>query len=438
MRWVAAAQADKAGEMLADKAIVYVDRSGSMAGYIKGRTDTVAPFQDLVRTLPAMLGQQAKEAHFVPFGTKIGEVAEDLPSEILSPRAYSCPQGGCDNQESRLDVVLSEIAADKNTPAVILTDLWFDNSAESSTGLTALRAPLKQILASGRAIAVYGIAANFDGTIYGVPGVGAKPFKGTRPLYMIAITTRRGAEQMGEELARSGSRYLAEGISSGAIKRSVFSVDPSALASRGGEEPLSRGNSPDVLVAKFEDTGNVPIQQIEVRSLRAPRDAGGVQYPAWKGPDDKDFLANAVWKGPIKGRVKMWYRGADSCAPESWLEVDNADRLFSETSGAGQLSFALDPAVLADYVDRDGVYLLSSQLERQSVSVPNPDNAWMRSWNLDPLAPSGPIALESGAPLFPTLNLAEFARQMENALAEAAEEKGGAITGFSALVKVSR
>ncbi|MEI9852289.1 MAG: hypothetical protein WDN24_17145 [Sphingomonas sp.] len=67
---------------------------------------------------------------------------------------------------------------------------------------------------------------------------------------------------------------------------------------------------------------------------------------------------------------------------------------------------------------------------------PNPATAWFRDWSFSTADGAAAGRTGNGA-FFRTLNLAEFARLLENALADAAEHNPGPITGFTFAVEVA-
>ncbi len=93
-------------------------------------------------------------------------------------------------------------------------------------------------------------------------------------------------------------------------------------------------------------------------------------------------------------------------------------------------AYALTPSALAT-VPR-GTYLLVGNLRRTGLESPNEATRWMREWSFD--ASGEKAALQRRT--MPTLNLAETARLMENALAQAAERRPVDIGGFAAAVQI--
>jgi hypothetical protein len=444
-RWVGgSATTRKAVASEGGAATIYVDRSGSMVGYINGATAFDRPLQDLVGSLPATLRSNGVTAGYRAFGLHLTDTLTDGQKLLQTPAFYGCTaadKSSCENSQSHLDAVFAEVAANKDEMAVVISDLWFTNSDIQTSGLTVLQPQLADILASGRAVAIYGIDAPFTGRIFDLPDVSGKdrsiPVKGRHPLFMIVVGSKHQVVRFGEEFARSGSKGLAEGIAAGRIHRSLFTVDPAPEAAP-TSEPVERGAHPRLIATKFEPDNGAAVQQFQLLpGLPTKKDAAQPKAPRWTGPSDAAFLPDAVWEGPLSARTRIWFRKDSQCRPTSWAEARELEEGWSDIPGGGKKTLTLDPSRLGARLNRSGVYLIAGELRRNSVLVPNPANAWMRAeWNL---APEDASRVSASPPaFFPTLNLSEVARLMENALATAVERKDAAVVGFSVLVKVEK
>ncbi len=417
-----------------------------MAGYIAGATAYERPFQDLIGSLPATLKANGVDAQYRAFGRSVTDILPDGATQLQKAAWYGCPSGNiakCDNQESRLDAVFAEVAKAPDDMAVVITDLWFTNSDIQTSGNTALKPQLADILTAGRTIAVYGIDAPFAGRIYDLTDaagtklpVTVKP-GGRHPLFMIVVGSKRQVVQFGKEFERSGSKALASGIAEGRIKRSLFTIDPGPEVGR-DPKPLDPGKHPRLVQTVFEPANGVEIQQFALRPGLPPRrDAPQPMAPSWTGPKDNAFLPDAVWQGDLSPKTRIWFRKDQQCKPTSWQEARATDEGWEALSGGGKMKLAIDPARIGPRLSQSGVYLISGELRRTSVLSPNPANEWMRgTWNLAPEAAAQ--VSRTPPPMFPTLNLSEVARLMEESLATAAERKQAAVMGFSVLVQVEK
>jgi hypothetical protein len=425
-------------------ATIYVDRSGSMSGYVKGANRGVdSPFQDLIDSLPGMLKQMNIDARYKAFGLNIVDVGNDAVATLQSPSFYSCAlaqRTQCENNESRINEILQRISAAPNEMGVVVTDLWFTDSKVNSSGLTVMQPVLTDILASGRTISIYGIDSPFDGNIYDLPVVNpgdprSVPYKGRHPLYLLVVGSKAQALAFEQALPRSGSGIVARAMEEGRIPHSLFTVDPGPLKPR-SKAPLERGNDPRMQEAAFEPMQRVLVQQFRLSGRLPPRGSPARRDPSWTAPAPDAFITNAVWRGPLAPTLRVWRRADTKCTRSSWNAPVALEGGWTDVPGTEQKRLTLDPARLAARLGRGGVYLLSGELVRQSVTSPNPATAWMTDprWNLTVGAAAATARAKPAT--FPTLNLSELARIMEGSLAFAAERNGGGILGFSVLVEL--
>jgi hypothetical protein len=415
---------------------VYVDASGSMAGYIAGATETERPLHDLISTIPELVPAGSSTA-FKTFGTRIRDLPAGRQAEVLSSDFYRCrgrTGAECDNGETRLDLVMKDIERRKDDLALVVTDMWFADPANPTSGLVPLAAPLQAILASGRSIAVLGIPAPFSGKMYDLPGGGSAEFIGKRPLILLAIGSSERVGQLQQQLKRSSSAYLAAGMASGAIKQALFTLDPSAGIPR-EPAPLKAGTDRRVRRANVLNAmQGVRIQQFELDRSQARHGDPAGTLPAWQGPAGESFLPHAVWQGPLASRSLVWTRRSKTCAAADWPKPTLTQVGWTADVAQGQKQYRLDPATFGEQFRRPGVYLVTGEVARVSLTQPNPATQWLREWSFSALDPDGRAA--AGGAFHRTLNLSEFARLLENSLAGAAEQKPGPITGFTFVVRV--
>lgn len=419
---------------------VYVDASGSMVGYVDGATEAERPLHDLLGSLENMFPAGGSPLAYKTFGSRIRPVEAGKHQQILAPGFFSCrgrAAADCDNKETRLDLVMREVEAQKGGLALVITDMWFADPASVTSGLVPLADPVENILADGRTIGVYGIPAPFAGTIYDLPGGASAKFTGKRPLILLAIGSKDRVRGFAQQLARSPSAFLAQGMSSGAIHQALFTLDPSSDVAR-SSDPLSAGNDPRVRRATvLEAIANVRVEQFRLErsgALRAPKQP--TNLPEWRGPNPEAFLDKAVWEGPLATRSLVWQRLGKRCVPTDWSSPVKFSGGWEAGQQGGQSRHQLDPASFAATFRRPGVYLVTGEVARTSLSQPNSATAWLRDWSFSTVQGTGQSAAE-GAPFYKTLNLGEFSRLLENALADAAERNPGPITGFTYVVEVA-
>jgi hypothetical protein len=424
------------GEAPAAKtATVYFDRSGSMQGFVKGATENDRPLHDLAVNLPLMLRRQGIDNLYKAFGVRVSDpLGEEERAALTRPDFYSCRGHAedCNNQEGHLDKVFREVAQDPSGMALVVSDLWFSNSEVQGTALSALAEPLTDILAGGRAVAVYGIPAPFNGTIYHMPSEPrSKSYSGALGLYVIAIGTDAELAAFHESWLSAPSPALMSALQQGRIQRTVYTLRP-AVARRAPEAPLSQSTDPRIAAEPLEVFDRVRLQQFRVdaaNALRIPDQPG--QLPQWTGPQADAFLPDSAWQGRYEPRVSIWERRGTACGEGDWLETQSIPQLWS-SADEGRQSFTLAPDQLATGLGRQGDFLIVGELVRTAIERPAPAAAWMREWSFSP------GGSPQGGPLHRTLHLSEVARLLENALSDAARRETPPVFGFAVMARMER
>lgn len=450
-RWLAPTVAGVSGKAVPKgyRATLYVDRSGSMTGYLAGATAIARPFQDLVETIPKRLAEDGVTTELKLFGRTITPVAGD-PHALTRADLYSCKgvaRATCEAAESHLDAVLGEVARHRDTLGIVVSDLWFSNSQADASGLAALQPALRDILASGRTVAIYGIAAPFAGRIDDLPDAAVRSiaYTGRHPLFVMAIGDKAQIMRFTEQLATSASSFLAAGMANGGIRQAIFTLDPLDPGSPTvrSHTPLTPGADPRLTRDFSFQAPQVAIQQFRLAGGAGPRPgapAAGAGAPAWEGPAADALLPAAVWRGRLSATTRIWSRKGESCTPADWTPARDLEEGW-EPLPSGRQRFRLDPAQLAARMPIAGTYVLSGEVSRTSLDDgasldgKGGADAWMRgAWDLPPER-AGAVAAHPPA-VFPTLNLGEVARLMENALRDAIEQEPKPIVGFTVVVKV--
>ncbi|QJQ32446.1 hypothetical protein GV829_08275 [Sphingomonas lacunae] len=417
-------------------ATIYVDRSASMMGYIAGATTMDRPFQDVIGTFPASLAEMGVETRFRAFGRTVTPPVRD-GAALLKPEHYACASRDDEACESHIDDVLKIVEGQRDQMAIIVTDLWFSNSSVDTSALAALQPSLREIL-KDRAISVYGIAAPFNGKIYDLPAgqgqLGSMPYAGTHPLYVLVIGPDADVRAFDTRLQRSGSPAIAAGVAErGSWKRAIFTAAPTNEAELAAK-PLSDGSSPLFRAGSSEVFNGLAVQQFTYNpDLDRPGAAKGnsATFPTWSGPDPSLFIPHSVWQGPTQLRVRVWRRRDNQCTSRSWIELNNLAGDWPRVEPGGKVDFHLEPGLVRQTFRQEGTYVLTGEMRRLSVMQDNPQTAWMKQWSLpmvggNYVAPSGPM--------FPTLNINEFGRILQDALADTTEAQSRPVTGFTVMV----
>lgn len=431
-RWVASAPASDASNA-GGPVDVYVDASGSMVGYLRGADASRRPFQDLLTELRAatMAGPQtAVTRTYRLFGRTIRTLPASQVDSLLQPDTYLCTGAteSCDNQESRLDLVLRQAQASApNTLTVVVTDLWLSAARLEASGPVAVGAPVAEMLGQGRSLGVLGVASPYQGQIYDLPSGGPMPWSGDRPLYVLLIGPAERVVAFRENLARAGLR----GFGRREARWSLFTSDP--VAPGQGGQPTTSGSAfsvrpvlpPASGIRAFQATLSTGAALRE--RLRAPETPQVLTYQA----DFSTLRDGAVWQGPTEGVTRVWRLNGDPCDPRGWAPLADAPGRW-EGEGASR-TFTLQASEAATRFPRGGTYLIEPELRRVGLTTPNPANAWMRQWSFN--ASTEPQVREHTPAAFPTLNLAETAQILEAAAEQGARRRPAALAGFVAVVR---
>lgn len=418
---------------------VYVDGSGSMAGFIRGATAADRPLQDLVARLPWIAGSAAEGragTSYALFGRTIHPVAAGRETSLATDAPYACTgaaKGACDNQESRLDTVLQKIKAQPaDRLAVVVTDLWL-SGADLPGGPTALGAPLSEMLQAGRSLGVLGIKAPYKGLIYDVPN--APPYAGAsgHPLFVLLIGPVDRVAAFHDRLTRAGEGAavkqganwslftLSPGLQPSADARPLKVAPGRALSERPALPPR-----PDLSVQQLRLSRTVAIRA----AARGERGSGEAVFTA---APDTSMRPGAVWRGALTPVTFIWRLKSPGaiCHAKAWTPVGAYTGGW--TQGPQGARFTLKPEEAASQLPAGKTYLLVGGLKRNGLESPNAANRWMRGWSMN--ASTAPAVLASKPAFFPTLNLADTADLLEQSLDQAASARAGEVAGFAAVVK---
>ena len=429
-RWISSATVEASGTSdPGGPYAIYVDGSASMSGYLRGATATERPFADLIGMLPQLPGINRSGTELVRFDRKVSVIREEDLKRLQTPEGYSCPRDGsaCDAQESHVDQALSRVAAAKaDTLSVIVSDLWLTNSEVLTTSGVALSRPLTDILTSGRGVAVYGFESPYSGRVYDLPSGATGATASRRHLFVMAIGTPARLDAFHGAMLRAPSATIARDVAPGNAHYSLFTTEPVRQAAAGTQAFEGATPGPLAKAAFLPVRQGVRIPQFKLDRAEALRGAEGSGSAAWAGVSVGAMRPGAVWKGSSRGMTSLYRMTGSKCLPGAgdWRPEGKND------DGWAGDGYSLVPSQVATLPR--GSYLLVGSLRRTSLESPNEATRWMRDWSFD--AAGERAALERKT--MPTLNLAETARLMENALAQAAEKRPVEIGGFAAAVQI--
>jgi hypothetical protein len=170
-------------------AVVYLDSSVSMQGFVRPDRGEQPLYVDTVLGLRQVLEQVAAETEFNSFGSAIRPLNPAGLITSARPEFYVCNQidkSGCD---TRLDMVLDAIAVSgDNTLSIVVTDLFLSDRELIGSTFGTMRNSLQRVLRGGKSIGLMGISATFNGIVYDLPGKKTKyAHQGKRPFFLLII-----------------------------------------------------------------------------------------------------------------------------------------------------------------------------------------------------------------------------------------------------------
>jgi len=413
---------------------IYLDVSQSSTNFGRARGETA--YRNLVAWLVDLRGEFAEVRSF-GFAERIAEIDEDV--FVGAARGDANPCRACGLQESRLDDVLAAIASPdaRGSLAVVVTDLWLDNSELIGSARLALQRPIRSILAAGHAIGVLGVAAPYSEQVYDLPGSSGRSSIRAggverRPVFVLVI----GPPDQVVEIERRITGEVFMNAVAGDRHFSLFSpalgtigpvehrLEPRTavvqrawvLAVEGADIPgfLIDRRTVDPLLSEDADPGPALVAPIA--------DAGHSGAPK---PADYELALDAWTLVPPEPSV--------ACNDGVWLPIDVGRAFEQFTDADDRPAIGLDathPDLLA--IRPGEIVFVRYQAAVASLQQGGPATSWLDDWSFDErdardLAADPP-------PFFPTLNLSEFGRILEIAMGELVA--GEAVARGSVLLSV--
>ena len=413
---------------------IYLDVSQSSTNF--GRARGESAYRNLVAWLVDLRGEFA-EARSYGFAERIAEIDENV--FVGAARGNVNPCRACGLQESRLDDVLAAIASPDASRAisVVVTDLWLDNSDLIGSARLALQRPIRSILAAGRAIGVFGVAAPYSGPVYDLPdSSGRSSIRAgrveQRPVFALVI----GPADQVVEIER---RITGEVFMNTAAAERHFSLFSPALGAGGPVEhrlqPRATGVQRDWVLAV--EGADIPGFLIDRRTVDPLLGEDADPGPALVAP-----IADAGHPGAPKPAgyelaVDAWTlvppEPSVACNDGAWLPIDVGRAFEQVTDSEDRPAIALDAAHPDLLAIRPGeIALVRYQAAVTSLQQGGPATSWLDDWSFDEgeardLASDPP-------PFFPTFNLSEFGRILVIAMGELVA--GEAVARGSVLLSV--
>lgn len=341
---------------------VYLDSSGTMAGYVRSQFEE-KPIGDLLTLFNNGIGLPKRSTvKWRCFGDLIAEIPGELDA-FSRADAYSSPNASpCGNQTSRIDKVLAEVRKQPVTTLnLIVSDLWLDGNEMAAAPAVALGIPLKSMLEQGRAVAILGVESPFLGRITGVPGLGGGTYAAAtkRPLFIVAIGPEGAVAQLVEDLRRSGAPSLSG-------KRLNVALFRGRGAPRLVQLPTVRGGGISGKPGAYQTNKQLLAEQ----QGRLERTISGRER----------LLDGTVWQGPLTGIALVQIQnkqGGWSLWPNPlpvWYNSNSKDKL--------SLQFRLDARSVKGLPS--GTYRVTALSGNKGLKRPNPATKWLRDWSLSP------------------------------------------------------
>lgn len=393
---------------------VFLDVSGSMAGYVQaprpaprppGRPAQAAPpsvpveprvFRDLVLSLPQLAASVGEQTSLWAFGKTIRPLpSADLP-RAADPRFYADGDSRIQDALARMDALPPEEVG------LLVTDLFLSGD-EVFAGGAALRAPLARILESGRGIALLGVRAGFNGSIYDIPG--QPPYAGARerPFYVLATGPAHVLARLVRRIETELLSPLPPTPDGGARHHAVlfthepFRGSPAPLVMRpAGRAADGAGLAPDAPPAlariRFPGASGTATAMVPLQTLADPITLVPDQFQ----------VTEQVWAAP---------RAAAACA-ERWRDIRSLPPLSAIVPPAGDDAPTLSLGGPAMARVTPGVtFLLRASVTASGLSAQPARTAWARGWNLE--ARDAEAFVATRPTLFRTLNLREVVSMLE-------------------------
>ena len=408
----------------------YWDGSESIAGYIDGANANLHPLADVHRLINDHARDGSSEIVWKRFGEKIAPLP--APSDPTAVSFYRCgDRADCDNQESRLDDVLNQIADDR-TPGlrVIVSDLWLSTSAFKGSTEVAIGGPLRRILSGAngkepRSIGVIGVRAPYSGPVYEVPNVGTHRGARERPLFVVLVGTRKEILAAYRTLTRASSPAFAENR----INFTWFGPEPAADWMGDIPEARLTGSAIPAPVLSAPET---PIRQIEISVKDLQAGTSGMTVAV--NPKAR-VLPGAIWEGEPNGYARVWRRKGNGCGAGAWEalpDLQGSWRVNTDDAGNQNATFVLDRRAAADLLPGH-TYLINASFTTRTVKSNSEAARWMRDWSVSPEQASAVSARNPA--FFPALNLAELASILERSTQDQQPEGGRPLATLALIVK---
>jgi hypothetical protein len=423
-----------------ERARLYIDGSGSMAGFAGASSGAETPFGDVIQSLSHWANTRRLEVVRLgdTYPVDLGVADSARLTAMQSPDFYLCrgPQAGpnCTFQQSRTQVALAAMAdAPANGLSIFISDLWFSADEVRFDPAIKMREVLAAILRD-RDVLIYGFKAPYGGALADLPSKAHDLRPARTPFYMIVAGPPGQMRAFHDRFKDSQSNWIRE-----------------RLAAQGGSAAADELNftlfsrrAPVTEAPQLGFAENDPRRGIrEALPWREQRDAIPRQWTM--GGDAKSHLiwdvgsklaGYAAWQGEYEDRVTAWLvRDTGTC------DREQEGRQVTDANSA-PLRIELDPKQLREKLGR-GTWLLSGEIVRKKLGGTDPATAWMGRWSFPGTAAGETRARQQmgTSNFFPTMNFADFAQLLQQAVDDANNEKKASadaesFAGFATVIAI--
>ncbi len=414
---------------------IFFDGSGGMAGYVSPKVtgdnganiigDLITGTRNFVQgsLYPEGDGQVA----FRSFGEKISAPI-NTPENYAREAAYRCPQGGCDNQETRTDTLMRYINAERKKAGdagrgelnVIVTDLMLDNKDAVDSFEASVGGQLRiAIIEDNLAVGILGIQTDFAGNIYQAGDRFDAQVR--RPLIIMMIGQPKHVRAYYDYLTSSEIPPFSKAqADQGRLDFALFGQEPGTMDL---SAPTVRGTGSGFRQTRITDDkrllslfGDLPQYEYggsensdaaeNGLAIRLKADASVAEYEVI-GNDPQ--YSSSVW------RLNADAANNASCARDAlWNGVSGLPEKGWMTQGQN-VGYLLSADMLEKSAMRgSGIYLVQAVAGQTGLMVPHKAAAWMDEWSMS----SDQIArnLQKGAPSIGTPGLARVRAILEREL----------------------
>ncbi|RIW01164.1 hypothetical protein D2T81_19130 [Azospirillum brasilense] len=355
---------------------LFVDGSGSMAGYLTNRPPST--YRDVLNLLPGSLRNAAttvKVRRFAAVVERPQDLSDRFAADILEPDFYRTR----DNGNTHLHDVLREAATQPDVTSIIVTDLVLSARELQPGDAGPLRKALSDVLHAGSTIALVGVESSFSGRLYDLATVaGPVPFSdGNRPFYLLLI----GPDARVRFLYATLRTEVLDGLPQGSHHLAVFASRPVPKGDWGRSVELSGGAAEARLLGRSV-TG-------EVTQVRIGRDRGSVEM-MMRAPDDSQAWLSGQVLAPDPHRAlvrsKVYFHTGDGQSCEAgWLADDEKPNLVRPVEGkADRLTFKLFDNAPVSYGFRPRTtYALDAVATVPILRSVLDETHWVRRWSYD-------------------------------------------------------